>query len=83
MTIKELNDLIDLAIKDSHVIPGAMPQTNVLNAEYAAGQVYAYLHIIQREYGIDEYVKAAGRTQQARQELLDRTQALYEKEATA
>lgn len=39
-------DSIDKALKDGEIRPAAMPQTNVLNAEYALGKYHAIIDIM-------------------------------------
>lgn len=47
MDINKLNDLIDKALAEGAKRPGAMKQTNVLNAEFSLGQFYALLFLIE------------------------------------
>ena len=77
MTLQELNDLIDKAIENSAIRPEAMPKTNILNAEYGLGAIYAYIDIIWKEYGIDAFCETIERTEKERNDLLNRTQTIY------
>ena len=77
MTLEQLNQMIDKAIKDAQERPQAMKQTNVLNAEYALGKIFAILDIIQNTHGIDALIEAKERIDNSITELTDRTQAIY------
>lgn len=77
MTLERLNQMIDEAITAAEIRPQAMKQTNILNAEYATGKVFAILDIIHELYGIDALIAARERTQAATDALTLRTQELY------
>lgn len=77
MTLERLNQMIDEAITAAEIRPQAMKQTNILNAEYALGKVFAILDIIQNTHGIDALIKAKERIDNSITELTDRTQAIY------
>ena len=83
MTLQELNELIDKAIKDAEIRPAAMEASNVLNAEYCLGAIFAYLDIIWKVHGIDSFVESYERVQIAVEDLMKRTQTLYGKEIRA
>lgn len=77
MDINKLNDLIDKALAEGAKRPGAMKQTNVLNAEFSLGKFYALLFLIEDLFGIDEMIKTKDRTQAIIDELTARTQEIY------
>lgn len=77
MTLERLNQMIDEAITAAEIRPHAMKQTNILNAEYALGKVFAILDIIQNTHGIDALIEAKERIDNSITELTDRTQAIY------
>ena len=77
MTLEQLNKALDEAIKHGEVKPQAMKQTNILNASYANGEAMAILKVINTLFGIDAFCEAAERTREARNELLNRTQDIY------
>ena len=77
MTLEYLNKKIDEAINDAALRPGAMKQTNVLNAEYALGKIYGYLGIIQDQFDIDTFIQAVARITKIIDELTERTQEIY------
>lgn len=77
MTLEYLNKKIDEAIKDAELRPGAMKQTNVLNAEYGLGKIYGYLEIIKDQFDIDTFISSVARINDTINELTDRTQEIY------
>ena len=77
MDINKLNELIDIALAEGAKRPGAMKQTNVLNAEFALGKFYALLSLIYDLFGVDEMVKTKERTKTIVDELSIRTQEIY------
>ena len=56
MTLEQMKDLLKNAISDGQERPKAMQQTNILNAEYAAGKCHAILDVIESLFGLDAYV---------------------------
>ena len=83
MKIDTLTYLIRKAILEGAENKKAMPETNILNAEYASGKIHAYLDIICREYGYDKYVKVIDRIRPQLNLFLDRTEAIYELKGAA
>ena len=77
MTLEKLNSLINEALKEGDIRPGAMKQTNVLNAEFALGKYFAYLFLIQDIFGIEAMIEAKERTQEIVDSLTERTQEIY------
>lgn len=77
MELKELNQLIDNAIKNAVERPDAMATTNALNAVYANGAIHAYLDLIWKIHGAEAFVEAADRVRDARETLLKRSEKLY------
>ncbi len=76
MTLENLNRRIDEALNDGAPRPGAMPQTNVLNAEFALGKYFALLFIIQDVHGIPAMIETKERTQRLVDYLTRRTQEI-------
>ena len=79
MTKKDIMYFIRKAFEEGAPRKGAMPETNILNAEYASGKVHAYLDIVIREFGYDEYLDIVERIRPQLDSLLDRAQLIYQR----
>ena len=77
MTLKQLESMINKAISDAVVRPHAHEVTNVLNAEYALGKIFALLEVIEDTYGIEAMTKIYDRISDVIDTLMKRTQAIY------
>ena len=77
MTLEDLNHRIDEALKEGAPRPGALPQTNILNAEFSLGKYFALLFLIKDVHGIPAMIETKERTQAAVDDLTNRAQAIY------
>ena len=77
MTLEKLEMMIDRAISDTVVRPHAHEATNVLNAEYGLGKVFALLEVIEDVYGIEAMTKIYDRIADTIDTLMKRTQVIY------
>lgn len=77
MTLETMQDLIREAIRDGQERPKAMKQTNILNAEYAAGKCHAILDMIESIFGLDAFVLTYEEVREQINELTKRANAIY------
>lgn len=77
MSKKKIIDLIEQAIKDGQERPHALKQTNILNAEYAAGKVFGLLDVIKMEYGLEVMADIYSKYRDQIDGFATRTQELY------
>lgn len=77
LTLKYLIECIDNALKEGEKRRGAMPQTNVLNAEFSLGKYFAILDIIKTGFGIEAMIDVHEKYNPIIDDLMKRTQDIY------
>jgi len=77
MTLERMQEMLKDAIKDGQERPQAMKQTNILNAEYAAGRCMAILDMIESLYGLDAFVSTYEAIRDQMDAFTKRAQAIY------
>lgn len=77
LTLEYLIECIDNALKEGEKRRSAMPQTNVLNAEFSLGKYFAILNIIHKVFGVESMIDVHEKYNPIVDDLMKRTQDIY------